>query len=230
MRKTLPLLIVAAFIAGCASKPPTALEQRWFNIETNYTPVVVVKTNIVPVTMVQTNYLVITNVSGVQEFRTNLVPYFVYETNVVRSTITNEDYVYTPGAGAAAIRESGTAVGNIFGVGGLVGTALGGLFSLWGYVRSRKRYVTAANIAQTVETLREFIKQLPNGPAYDAAFVQWMQTNQANAGVIREVTQIVANEVSNPDAREAMRNIQTLIDGLRMQGGTAPLAATKLGI
>lgn len=212
------VLFLAAVLIGCASKPPTALEQRWFNIVTN-PPVIEVRTNIIPVTVFQTNQVPVflTNVTGVTEVKTNYVavPVTVYQTNLATVTNVPESYVYTPGAGAKVIQETGGAVGNIFGVGGLVSTALGGLFSIWAFMRSRKNYVTAANIAQTVETVREFVKQLPNGSTYDNALVQWMQLNQANAGVMQQVVTLLQREVSNPEARVAAQQVLNTIDALK---------------
>lgn len=209
--------IVAGSLIGCAS-PPTKFEQGLFNITTNYgTPVVVVKTNVIPVTLVQTNFLVITNVQGVLEFKTNYLPVFTYQTNTVTVTNTPESYAYAPGAGAKNIQETGGAVGNIFGVGGLVTTALGALFSLWGYVRSSRQYATSSNLAQTIETMREFIKQLPNGATMDNELVNWIQANQANAGVLRNVISLLAAQTSNADARVAAEEIQKTIDALTAQ-------------
>lgn len=215
-------IIAMMAIHGCASRPPTQLEQGLFNIQTNVVPVVEVRTNIVPVTIVQTNVISVTNVTGVTEFRTNLVPVVLYSTNVVVTTNAQESYVYTPGPGAANVRQVGTEVGNIFGVGGMVGTALGALFSLWGYARSKKNLVTAANIAQTVETMREFIKTLPNGQQYDNELVNWMTTNQANAGVLQNVITLLQQQVNNRDAQDAAAHIQEIIKGL--QSGTLPKA------
>ena len=218
----LTFIVAMLAIHGCASRPPTQFEQGIFDIRTNVVPVVEVRTNIVPVTIVQTNVVTVTNVTGVAEFKTNLIPVFLYQTNVVTTTNLSESYLYTPGAGAANVRQVGTEVGNVFGVGGMVGTALGALFSLWGYMRSRKSLVTAANIAQTVETMREFIKSLPNGQQYDNELVNWMTTNQANAGVLQNVITLIQQQVSNRDAQDAAAHIQDIIKGL--QSGTLPKA------
>lgn len=191
-------LLVTLFSPGCATKPPTALEQRWFNITTNYVPEVVLKTN----------YVTITNLQGGITVQRNLSA----ETNLV------EQYQYTPGSRAQQVKEVGGAVGNLFGVGGLVTTGLGALFGLWAQVRSSRRYRTAGSLAQTIETLRVFVKGLPNGAAYDTAFVQFMQSKQAEAGVLQEVVSLLEKEVSNPDAKEAAQNVQNLITALRSQG------------
>lgn len=161
--------------------------------------------------------------SGIFNVQTNLVPVVEYRTNEVGVTLTNysylTNYAYAQGSGAQAIKDTGGAIGNLFGVGGLVSTALGGLLSIWGYLRSSKNYATAANTAQVVETLRQFIKTLPNGTAYDTALTQFMTQHQSEAGVVGNVLQILQNEVSNPDAKEAAAQVITT---LRQLGVNVP--------
>jgi hypothetical protein len=181
-------------LSGCATKPPTALEQRWFDISTNRIPAIVLQTNVVTVT--------------------NLVGVPIFQTNVVSATNYSEEYTYKPGAGAQSIRETGTAVGNIFGVGGLVGTAIGGLFSLWGVMRSKKSYVTAANLSQTIETMREFIRQLPDGQTMDNELINWMQLHQAEAGVLNQVLTLLEKEVNTQDAKVAADHIRAVLVSL----------------
>jgi len=210
--------LVAMIFTSCASRPPTAFERRWFDVVTN-PPVVVVVTNTIPVTLYRTNQveLTVTNVQGVVEIQTNhiVIPIVSYQTNLVSITNEAESYVLTPGAGAAEIGQVGGAIGNLFGVGGIVTTALGGLFSLWGYIRSKKNYATAGNLAQTIETLRQFVRTLPNGGIYDNALVQWMQQHQAEAGVLNQVISLLEREVSNPDARIAAEHVAAAIRALQ---------------
>lgn len=223
---SLLVCISALIIAGCASKPPTAFEQRFFNITTN-PPTLSVHTNVFEVTQFKTNQVTVqvTNVQGVVEYQTNVavVPVVLRQTNTVFQT-NAETYVYTPGAGAQSVKEIGGTVGNLFGVGGLVTTAIGGLFSLWGFVRSKKSYATAAGLAQTIETIRSFVQQLPNGNTYDTALVQFMQQHQAETGTINQVLQLLANEVSNPDAQVASAHIREAITAL---GVTLPPPPAK---
>lgn len=206
--------IILLIIEGCATKPPTAFESRLFTVTTN-PPVVSVITNVIPITVYQTNLVPVTNALNVIELRTNVVQIPFFQTNLI--TVTNEaaTYNFKPGPGAAEIQRVGGEVGGLFGVGGLVTTALGAFFSLWGYIRSKKNYATATNIAQTVETLREFIKALPNGATYDSQLVQWIESNQARAGVLQDVLAILQREVSNPDARAAAQQIQLIISNLQ---------------
>jgi len=225
-----PVLLLSLFFAGCATRPPTSAEQGFFNIQTNYVPVVQIKTNVFDV--FQTNTVVVTQTNVISSpnlpapifqvvYKTNEAIMITQQTNTV--TITNQlaaGYVYTPGPGAKVIQEVGTGVGNIFGVGGIVGTALGALFSLWGYVRSKKSLLTATNLAQTIETIREFVKSLPNGSTYDNELINWMTTNQANAGVLQDVLKLLENQVSNPDAKEGAAHIASIIEALKAQKPT----------
>lgn len=208
-------LSLGLLIFGCASKPPSAWEQHWFNITTNYVPQVSVQTNVIPVTIIQTNIVVVTNAQSVVEYRTNVVPILSYQTNAVTVTNLAEQYSYKPGAPAQEVQGVGAAIGNLFGLGGVVSTALAGLFSLYGYVRSTKNHAAATNLAQTVETMREFVKSLPNGAQYDQVLVNWMQTHQAEQNVIQDVVRIVSREVSNPDAQAASQQILALLNSLR---------------
>lgn len=208
--------ILLVLMAGCAG-PPTAREARFFDITTNVEPMVIVRTNYVPIHY--TNYQVIqvpsTNPLAPPVTITNEYRLTVFETNRVTTTNLVESYEFKPGAGAREITEIGGAVGNIFGVGGLVSTALAGLFGIWAQVRSSRRYRTAGSLAQTIETLRAFIKALPDGARYDNELVNWMQTNQANAGVLQSVIGLLEREVSSSDAKEAARQIAAIIESLR---------------
>jgi hypothetical protein len=220
MKLILSSLCILAF-AGCATKPPTKLEQSIFTITTNYIPRVEVVTNIVPVTVLQTNTVTVTNIQGVTQFFTNVVPVIVYQTNVASSMAQQEVYSMKPGPGAQQIKDTASQVGSIFGLGDLVGTGIGALLGLWGLLRSHKSTITAANIAQSVETIREFIKTLPNGTVIDNEFVNWMTTHQAEAGVLQNVINLISSRVSNADAQSAARIMQETIRGLQEGTKTA---------
>lgn len=220
--------VIAATLFGCVNHPPTALEQKYFNITTN-PPVISVTTNVISVTLYRTNEVTqtVTNLQGVTEFKTNVVviPQTVLQTNLAVVTNQPETYNFSPGAGQQNIKEIGGLVGSFFGAGGLVTTAIGGLFSIWGLLRSKKNYGTAAQLAQTIETLRSFVQQLPNGGTYDTALVQWMQHHQAETGTINQIIGLVKNEVSNPDALVAAEHIRAAITAL---GVTLPPAPPKV--
>lgn len=220
---------IAGSFFGCTTTPPTALEQRYFNITTN-PPVIAVTTNVFSVTLYKTNEVTqtVTNVQGVLEYKTNVIviPQTVLQTNL--AVVTNEPQTYNlvpkPEA-IQPIQNIGGAIANLFGAGGLVTTAIGAVFSIWGLVRSRKTSATAVGLAQTIETMRSFVQQLPNGGTYDAALVQWMQQHQAETGTINQVLGLLANEVSNPDAQVAAEHIRAAIAAL---GVTLPPPPPKV--
>src|SRR5215813_3591523 len=104
---------------------------------------------------------------------------YTVQTNLVQTPAgPRTNYQYANGPGIQDAKEVGTVVGNLFGVGGLVGTAIGGLGSLWGWFRSSKWKGTGASLAQSIETMREFVKQLPNGAVYDDALTSWLMQHQ----------------------------------------------------
>jgi hypothetical protein len=227
----LALLILPFMFLGCSTTahPPTAFEKRFLDVETNATPIVVLHTNVV--TVYQTNAVVqqVTQTNIVQGAPviehvtvTNLVSIPVLQTNITAAQGTNLEYRLTPGGGAQAVTSIGGTIGNLFGVGGLVSTALAGLFGAWSQLRSSRRYSTAAVFAQNIEAIRTFIQQLPNGKAYDAALVSFLQGHQAEAGVTEQVMEILAKEVTNKDANFAASQIAATLQALGSQVPTPP--------
>jgi len=221
--------LVAILLPGCITGPPTERESRYYNTETNFTPFVTVKTNVFEV--YQTNTVVVTKTNEVVMpgapapifqvvHLTNEIVNVSYETNRVSVTNQVEGYVLTPGPGAKAVAETAGAVGNLFGVGGITSTVVMSLFSLWGYARSKKSLLTAANLAQSVETIREFVKALPNGAQYDNELVNWLTQHQAESGVLNNVLDLLKKEVSNDDAKNAAQHIQTILEALKQQKPT----------
>lgn len=189
MKKIIALLVppavAAALWIGCASAP-TKTEAKFFNIETNYVPV--------------TNAVVLVNPDGTKT------------TNYIGSL--KETYVYNPGAGEGVVTQIGTAIGNLFGLGGVVGTGLGALFGLWRWSRGTKSAQTANNLAQSIEVIREFVKQLPNGQVYDSELINWLTQHQAEAGVLSNVIGILKEQVSNPEAKAAADQVRATIESL----------------
>ena len=219
-----------ALLVGCTTtgSPPSAFEQKFFEVKTNFIPVTVIKTNIVPVTQWETNTVTatITNVTGVMEYRTNVtvIPVVLQQTNYSVVTNLQAAYEYTPNANANSIRDAGTGIGNLFGVGGLVGTAIGGIFGIWARMRSARSLATATSLAQNIEVMRQFIKQLPNGAQYDTAITSWIQNHQAQAGVLDQVLEILQKDVSNPDARFAAEQLHAALHQATGTPLNAPVA------
>lgn len=197
----LPLLLLGGVLSlglvGCVTpsgqRPPSPTEQKYFEIQTNIVPVVVLVTNTpAPVT----NGNLVTLSAPVVQAVTNQ----------------QERYTFTPNANAQLVAGTGGAVGNLWGVGGAVSGAILGVFSLWGLFRSRKSAVaSAAELAQIIETGRQILLTMPNGAKYEAAWKDWMVKHQSETQTIAQVSQLVALAVDNDKAKGAAQTIVNLI-------------------
>lgn len=187
-------LLTLCACTGCASAP-TSAERFLFDIRTNYTPRVEYVTNQVPVVVEQIRYV------------TNEVAGIVTVTSTTNQTVSAVEHIqpvtnwvatvnWEPSTNATAIAQTGKAIGDPFGVGGIVGIALSGIFGLWGTIRSRRARKAAAVLAQGIETGRALLRDTPQGRDLDAEFVAWLERNQTATGVIREVLPIVDKTVS----------------------------------
>jgi hypothetical protein len=224
-KNLLPIKFVIAFAAialmftACAAfrngAPPTAVESKFFNVQTNYTPIISVQTNVIPVTLYQTNIVTqsVTNPVGVIEWHTNIVtiPVLSYQTNTMIVTNQEAHYSYTPNTTTTGVEG---VIGAIPVYGTLASTALAGLAAIWGWFRSSKQGAAGATLAQGIETMREFVKQLPNGTVYDAALTQWLQQHQADTNTLNTVLGYLENTVSNSDAQIAAQQVRAAIAAL----------------
>ena len=198
-RLTLPLvftLLGLILFAGCGA-PPVAVEQHFYTITTNETPVVTSAATVAAVT----NDNVVT-----------------FTTNVVYSTNIQVGYVFTPNlTNAAPAVEIARGIGNVFGpYGDLIAAAIIGVLALWGKVRSQqasKAEAASAVLAQGIETLREILKTTPQGRELDTQIVALLSKQQITAGVIREVARIVNDNVDNPAAKQAARALLERLPG-----------------
>jgi hypothetical protein len=193
-------------ILGTDTSAPNAVEQKLFTTVTNYVPVVVQTTN----TTFATNV--------VTQFQTNTVGQIVTVTNTVVQpeynlvTVTNQipQYENTVSTNTANVVTAAGGVLNTFfpGMGSMAGAGVMALLGLWAQLRSGKRQDTSAALAQEVETMREFILTLPSGTKYDQAITTFLQQHQLESGVAEQVLGLLENEVSNPDAKAAVAEIQ----------------------
>lgn len=195
-------------LVGCQSGPqraPSAFEQKFYTIQTNFVPVVEARTN----TVVVTN--VIEQASG--------APIFVVSTNVNVTFTSNAipQYALTPNDSAKATATTGGAITNTFapGFGGIVTAGLGGLFGLWGTLRSRKSNQAAAAFAQIIETGEQVLLTVPNGAAIAAQWKAWMIKHQAETNTIGEASKLVANIVNTGDAKLAADEITALLNSAK---------------
>lgn len=176
----------ALILAGCATSgpqnPPTATEQKFFTIETNYVPVVETRTS----------------EAGTPVTVTNFVPEYVFLPN-------------TNAAGIAATTGGITGLGAP-GYGALATAVVSGIFGLWGMLRSRRSNQTAATLAQIIETGEQVLLTTPNGAALAQQWKAWMIKHQAETDTIGQASQLVANIVDTEDARQAAAQILALLE------------------
>lgn len=186
--------LLALGATGCSTtggqRPPTNGEVKYYDITTNVVEVVALRTNRTEATETTPASVTVTPVTNRQE-----------------------QYTFVPNAAAQLTAATGTAVGNIWGVGGAVGGGILGLFTLWGLWRSRKNSVaTAAELAQIIETGRQLLLTMPDGAKYEAAWKAWMVKHQAQTQTISQVAQLVALSVDNDKAKGAAQSLVNLID------------------
>lgn len=212
------LLATLTLCIGCASTtPPTKLESSIFNVVTNH--VTVVQTNTLWTTNISVQTVTLTNNTQVNVTNTYAVPIPIITTNIV----TTVDY--QQGENAAKIKATASQIGSV--AGGPLGETIAGfaataILGIWGWWRSNNKSKLAINSMQVIETLRQFVKSLPDGAKYDSALVAWMQKHQGEAGVIQSVVDTLAADVSSSDAKTAAATITAAITALGQPTAPAP--------
>lgn len=205
-----------ALLAGCASGPPTALEREFYDIRTNVIPVIVPVTNVVE----QTNWATVTVTNRVEIVAekevvvpvTNVVLHSVWATNIVNVTNWVEAYTFVPGTNATALTETARGIGSLWGpFGELAGLIVGGLFGLWGVMRSNRANKTAAVLAQVIETGKQLLRLTPQGQGLDAAWTSWMKEHQRETGTMLAVIQLLNTVVDEPSAKRVAKELAELI-------------------
>lgn len=234
------LALVAAIVAGCSvlgtnPSPPTGIERLLYNTTTSTVPVLQVVTNYQVVTVIQTNTVPVTNTVGVVAYQTNVVSVQQQQAVVSTNTVQTPTYTETlkPGV-ATGVTAGGSILNTLFpGVGAIAVQGLLALLGGWGYLRSTKLGNTSTALAQEIEAIRTFVQTLPNGQVYDAAFVNFLQGHQAEAGVVQQVVSILGSDISNPDAKAAASQIAQFIQQLQISATpppiTPPPTAPKVG-
>ena len=199
-------VFVGCSMFGANPSAPTKAESLLYTTQTNYVPVVVPSyvTNQQVITTVTTNNVTVTV--------TNVVP-------VTVAAQTNQVPTYTetlkPGV-AGAVQSGGGILNMLFpGVGSIATNAVLALLGAWGYARSSKLGNTTSALTQEIEVARQLLQSIPgNGSALDAAFVNFIQSHQADAGVLQQVMNTIAAEVSNKDASTAASQIAQTVAAL----------------
>lgn len=224
MKRILPIPPIFLLLTGCSlfgtnPSPPSALEQKFFNTVTNYHDVIVLKTNLTEIIL--TNHVAVYETNALGQIGTVtqqvLVPIFVPQ--ITASTQSVAGYTQTPNATTTAAIGAISTGTNIVapGFGALVGAGLTAIVTLIGYLRSYKPAVATKDaLSQEMETVLEFVKALPNGVEYKAALTKFLAAHQADAGVVVQVANLLANEVSNPDAKVAAQQVIDAINALQV--------------
>lgn len=205
-----------ALLAGCTSglfganpAPPTTLEQKLFDTQTNYIPVVVTKTNIVETT----NMVVLTNTVNNTVTTTNVITATPEVT-----TQTNQQAVYTETPKpivTGTLQAAGTAASPFTaGIGTMVSGGLVLLLGIWGHLRSYKFAQTSTALADEIEAVRNYILTLPQGTKIDAAVTQFMQQHQTESGVAQTVLKLIDGNTSDPTIAGISAQLQTAINDL----------------
>ena len=198
----------AAALVGCGTVP-TKLEQKFYDIETNTLPRVVVVTNVVPVYVTNTLPQA-TSAAGVP---TNAIEVVSWRTNVVVQTNFVEAYTYTPNTNAARLVSTASSAASLFGPWGeLVGLVLGGVIGGYGMLRSSRASKTAGVLAQVIETGRQVLQATPQGQVLDEQWKLWMMQHQAEQGVMTDVLKLLQSVVDEPSAKLAAEGLVDLVN------------------
>lgn len=193
-------------------------------------PVLTIVTNDTGIT-IQTNLIQIvqTNVTVMQTNILAAQTTISSETNTVKVA----QLVDKPSADAAVGAVSALG-GNMVGMGLLASTVALGL--LHGYQTRRNKQLLAAATGQSttkdaiiattmqgMETLQEVLKITPQGQQASNVVTQFLLKHQAEAGVVQQITDLMAANVDNPAAKEAAKLIT---DQIKLATPATIVAAT----
>jgi len=139
-----------------------------------------------------------------------------YATNV------DVNYIYHANTNAATVAQVGGAIAAPFGFGGIVSTALTGLFGIWAAIRSRRKGQLAAGLAQGVEVASEVLKTTPQGQQADEKLKAWLYQHQLETGIYSQVSKLLETTVDNEDARDVAARLRAELEA---RSGPAPVKA-----
>lgn len=207
----LSILITGCALFGANPKGPSKFEQAIFQTVTNVVEreVVVLKTN----TVSEVFFHWKTNEVGIIVPHTNEILIQKYELLTVTQKV--EQYTMMPSTNTVANVGAAGAIANTFapGAGTIFGGILLGALSAWAKMRSAKN--AAPVLAQNIETIREFIKTLPDGAKYDKALTDWMASNQQEVGSADAILKILNSYVNNAEAKGTVAEIQAALAALK---------------
>ncbi len=215
------LMLAGCRLVGANPAPPTAFDQKFYDIETNLVQQLAVRTNVVWQTNVSVQTVTLTNQQNVvvPMTVTNFVPVQVPTYLTITNTV--EQYIYRPNTNAATVAQIGATAGNFAfpGFGSLIGIGLTALWGLWGTLRSSKAQKTAGTLAQVIEVGRQVLQQTPQGAQAAEAWKTWMIQHQAQQGVIESVIALLPKAV---DGQAAQQTAASLLQLMQQTQGTKP--------
>lgn len=205
------VLVVGCKFFGANPSPPTAVEHTFFDVQTNLVPRVETQVR----TYNETNRVTIYETNTLNQIVTKTNEMIVIKYESVPVTNFHEEYVLTTKTNTvAAVQAVGTGINLVApGAGGLFIGILGGLLTMWGKLRSAK--TTGSVLAQDIETMREFLKTIPDGAKYDQVLVDFMKKHQEKAGVLDQVLSLLPDILGNLKAKNTVLELQNALKALK---------------
>ncbi len=182
---------ICGLFTGCGTTPPSAVESKFFDVTTNYTPVIktltnyVYFTNEVTTTVNRTNEFNLPVIVTVTNYEHVAVPMVLTYTNYVPA------YEFHPNTNAAAVASTIGTITNTFlpGTGGIVTGILGGITTVFALIRSARKTKVAATVVQGLEVGRNLLREY--APEADLKYRTWLRDHQTALGVSGDVANIL---------------------------------------
>ncbi len=202
-RLTLALILypLSFLLLPACSTAPTRFDQKFYDIQTNQVPRVVLVTNTIAVPA-----------TPLADANTNHATAITWQTNIVAITNFLETYTYAPNTNAAQLVSTVSRTTSLLGPWGeLAGIVLGGMLGAYGLIRSSRAAKTAGVLAQIIETGRQVLQSTPQGQALDQQWKLWMMQHQAEQGVVLDVIKLLDNVVDEPSAKLTAQELISLM-------------------
>jgi hypothetical protein len=208
---------IALCFTGCQSTP-YGWEGKFFTIQTNYLPpIVVVQTNQVFTTNTIVKEVAVTNwTTGLPEIVVQPIreTFVTSQALVTYGTNVNVECVFTAKTNTTAIGQTLGSLVNLVapGSGGLAMSGFAGLVALYAGWRNRRLKKATGVLAQGIEIYGEVTKAMgPTGDKIDKQVKRVLQLDQAQAGVLKDVMGVLDNTVDNEEAKEAAEAIRKIV-------------------
>lgn len=233
----LTVALLAICTTGCSwlqTAPPTKVESALFDSITNTTSVtnLMSVTNMTQVTNMMPSVVTVTS-NGVASSITNLVPQVVTQPVITLQPVVQPvvSVSLVPKATTTAGIQTAGAIGNVImpGAGMLITGLLGGLFTMWGKLRSTTTTANAATAKAAVLTKLAGVSQAAvataqaviakTNPSASTAFNTWLAAHQSDVDIAEELATAVDGFVDPT-------HTSTIAEGIIAQAA-APLPVAK---